>query len=317
MTEKHLCILTIAGSFAIGLTPAGHDFKHPEAPPPATMTGAEVVLPILHYGNRPQVEILINGKGPYRFLLDTGAHGSVVDKALAEELGLPTVGEAPLGSPGGKAPMKVPLVGIETASVGGVSLSMKEAAVMDLAAYLKDPEGPKGVLSARLFRGLLLSFDYPKDQIRIKPGHLAPADGAEIFGYDSDDQLPAVTLTVAGVEVQAHLDTGSPGGFTLPGSYADKLPLESEPKEVGRARLVDREVTILGATLNGSVSMGRHVFEHPEIRFADSFPVGNIGHGVLRDFVVTLDYENQRIQLQRTQETPAGGSEASPTPFGC
>ncbi len=305
MTARIVSMLAIAGAIALGLAPSGHNLRHADPPSPATITGEEVVLPMFHYGNRPLVDVLINGKGPYRFILDTGAQGSVLGKALADELLLPTIGEVPLGSPGGKEPLKAALVGIETASVSGVSLSLKDAAVMDLAGYLKDPEGPKGILSARLFRGLLLSFDFPQDQIRIKPGHLAPADGAEIFEYDTDDQLPAVTLAVAGVEVEAHLDTGSPGGFTLPGSYAEKLPLESKPVEVGRARLVDREMVILGATLNGNVSIGRHLFERPEIRFAESFPVGNIGHGILRDFVVTLDFESRRIRLERTAETPA------------
>jgi len=39
---------------------------------------------------------MINQKGPYRFILDTGSSGNVIDEDLAMELGLEVIGEDPL-----------------------------------------------------------------------------------------------------------------------------------------------------------------------------------------------------------------------------
>src|ERR1700748_2039576 len=45
-------------------------------------------IPMLNYGGRPLVEVMINGKGPYRFILDTGATVNVIDTSVATELSL-------------------------------------------------------------------------------------------------------------------------------------------------------------------------------------------------------------------------------------
>lgn len=281
-----------------------------EVPPPATMSGKEVVLPILLYGSRPQVDVRINGEGPYRFILDSGSHTTLIDEKLAGSLSLPVIGEAEIASPAGGTPRKASRVSIESASVGGVTLGLSRATTMDLAGYLRDDEGPKGILGGPLFRGLLLSFDYPNDVIRITRGQLGPADGREVFEYGADDALPTIPLELAGQTIEAHLDTGSPGGITLPGSWAERLPLESRPREIGRARLLDREMPILTATLDGNASIGGHVFARPELRFGEFFPVGNVGHGILQDFVVTLDFEHRRIRLGRPDAAPAAAGGA-------
>ena len=40
-------------------------------------------------GGRPVVDLKINGKGPYRFVLDTGATATVIGEELSRELSLP------------------------------------------------------------------------------------------------------------------------------------------------------------------------------------------------------------------------------------
>ena len=44
-------------------------------------------VPMLDFGGRPVVEVMINGKGPYRFILDTGATVNVIDSSIATEIG--------------------------------------------------------------------------------------------------------------------------------------------------------------------------------------------------------------------------------------
>lgn len=68
-----------------------------------------------------QAPVTIDNKGPYNFILDTGASISVVDTALADKLALPVVGEGqPVSGVGGKEtaiPIKV-----TTWKLGGLKL---------------------------------------------------------------------------------------------------------------------------------------------------------------------------------------------------
>ena len=70
--------------------------QHPPVatPPPDNISvpAAGESVPMLNFGGRPVVEVMINNKGPYRFIFDTGASVSVIDTSVAAELSL---GDAP------------------------------------------------------------------------------------------------------------------------------------------------------------------------------------------------------------------------------
>jgi hypothetical protein len=140
----------------------------------------------------------------------------------------------------------------------------------------------------------------------IRRGELPPADGQRILSYRADALLPEVTMTIAGKEVTLHLDSGAPGGITLPFEYAPQLPLVAEPVVVGRGRRVDQEVVILAGKLKGQVKLGSHVLDDPELRFQKVANArGQVGNGLLRQFTVTLDSKNRRMQFE-----PAGSEAA-------
>jgi len=273
----------------------------------------EVVLPLLDWGNRPIVELTINGTGPHRFILDTGAMTTVIDRGLVEEIGLPEVGTDELKSPAADKPMLVPRVSMKMATLGGIIIHDLGAAVLDLAGMFGSEDAPRGVLSARVFSGVLLAIDYPNDRIVVRAGELGPSDGARIFQYEESDGFPTLTLSVAGTEIKAHLDTGSPATFSLPGQYMKSLPLESEPIHRGIARMVDTEVKLYGAKLDGSILVGEYTFENPDITFGEGFPAGNVGYGFLSRFSVTLDMKNKRIRLDGEAVMAAAPTTGTPT----
>jgi hypothetical protein len=296
-----LLLLTLSCAPLLMLGPGGHgDPARLEEPSLSMEAGSrEAAFPMQFFGNRPVVEVSLDGQGPYLFILDTGAQGSVIDASLATELDLPVIGEQELISPAGGQPIKSSTVQIGTVGVGAITFHDVQAATMDLAAFLRDPNAPRGVLSASSFEGMLLAFEYPRKRITIRPGELAAADGREIFQYEAADVFPTIPISIAGVTIDTHLDTGSAHAFALPGKYKDLLPLASEPKEMGKARLVGREMPILGAPLDGTVEIGRYSFTNPELRFGEFFPVGNIGNEILREFTVTLDSSNRRVRLEQ------------------
>ena len=276
----------------------------PQVPEPASIQvpGDGVTVPMQDMGGRPIVDVKINGKGPYRFIFDTGAVTTVVSDELSRELSLsPPAGVHVASVGGGPAPQ---IVVIQNVRIGDAVLEGMIAAVMPLGALLKGENAPRGVLSAANFPGYLLTYDYPGKLISIKKGALESADSNSIFQYTEEQVLPTVPVRIAGHDTQVHLDTGSAFGMTLPVKFLTELPLATQPKEAGRVRTGGGEFPVSIARLNGTIELGKYKLNLDEVRFSDARPgpgpaVGNIGYDVLRHFVVTIDSKNRRIRLDQ------------------
>ena len=110
-------------------------------------------------GNMPFVQVLVNGKGPFTFGIDTGTGTEgLVSPALAQALGLPaTGGTVEAGDPSGRATRKLPLVRLAMLSVAGVDFRDVTATVYQAS----QAEGRcDGILGFTLFRDRLLTLDY-------------------------------------------------------------------------------------------------------------------------------------------------------------
>jgi hypothetical protein len=245
---------------------------------------ADVTVPMFDFGHRPVVEVRINGQGPFRMILDTGASGTVVDPAW--------VG----GATG--------LVELQEVQIGALSWKQMPVESQPLFAGPIAPDFPKGVLSAAAFPGYLVTLDYPNKTVSIRKGELPVADGRRVFQYGEAEVLPVAPVRVAGREFNLHVDSGSPGGVMLPLRFSKDLPLEAELRPVGKARTPAGEFDVFSAPVKGAVELGEYVLEVPGIRFSDLRPgpkpgPGNIGYEVLRTFKVTLDAANRRLLFER------------------
>ncbi|HKQ57493.1 MAG TPA: retropepsin-like aspartic protease, partial [Candidatus Eisenbacteria bacterium] len=259
--------------------------------------GAEVEM--TRSGHLPAVQVMINGQGPFRFAIDTGAGGAArLDSALAAKLGLETVGQVRSGDPSGRNTRMMNLVRLASVEIGGARFEGLNAAVRD---YNEGRMGEPidGILGFALFKECLFTLDYPRNRLRIERGTLPPANGKQVIAFSADRGIPAIRLQVDSLWVSADVDAGSPGGFTLPASYSARLPLAGAPRVVGHARTVSNEFEITAAELKGSVRLGGFDFPGATIGFQPVFPVGNVGSGVLKDFRVTFDQKNSRMRLVR------------------
>jgi hypothetical protein len=291
---------------AIALPASGQAQMHvgPRVPAPASIEVPKdgVTVPMQDVEGRPVIDLKINGMGPYRFVLDTGATTTVVSDELSRELSLtPPAGVQVASVDGGPAPT---IVVIHEVRIGNAALEGVIAAVMPLGSLLKGENAPRGVLSAATFPGYLLTYDYPGKHVSIKKGALESADSKSTFQYTEEQVLPTIPIRIAGHDTEVHLDTGSAFGVTLPVKFLTELPLASQPKESARVRTGGGEFSVSIARLNGTIEVGKYKLDPDEVRFSDARPgpgpaTGNIGYDVLRHFVVTFDSKNRRIQLDQ------------------
>jgi hypothetical protein len=263
--------------------------------PRVELQGDSLVVPMESWQGRPVVQVSIDGKGPFGFVLDTGAQGTVVSRALADSLRLPVVGEARVGSPMGGTPVPAKIVQIGRLTVGGRLHSKISCMAIDLP--FKDPAAPVGVLSPAQYEGLLVSMDFVSQRVSFRRGSLPAPDGGEVFEYQGLD-LPTVMADVAGRPLAMHLDTGSGGGFSIPAALRDSLPLAGPPVAGRTAKTVDREWQVQSVRLAGTVTVGRHRFANPDLELNPFLPVGNMGSAVLQGCEVTLDPGASRIRLR-------------------
>jgi protein tyrosine phosphatase (PTP) superfamily phosphohydrolase (DUF442 family) len=257
------------------------------------------------------VPVTLGGRGPFPFVLDSGAQGTVLAKALADSLRLPVVGEVSLGSPLGGEPLPARLVRVERLALGdGLEASLTcVSAEMPMAG----PERLWGILSPAAFPGLLVTWDFAANRIVFRRGALPEPDDRSVFSYGSDP-LPTVPVEIAGRHLRVHLDTGAAGGLILPAALRDSLPLAAPPVEGRTARTVDREVGMLEAKLSGTVSFAGREFRDPPLELNPAASVGTVGGRWLRDFEITLDPRQRLVRLLPPGVQPgADRAAAAPT----
>lgn len=256
-----------------------------------------VVVPMHLSDGRIRIDVMVGGKGPFPFLFDTGASGSVIDLALAKQQGLALGGEIMVGSPnGGGRPGR--MVKLDTLRVGGLTIHGMTSVAFDGLPFPPGPDAPRGIIGPYGMTGLLVTLDYPQERLVFRRGALPAPDAREIFGWDRSEPLPEIPATLAGKSIAVHLDSGAPGGLSMPMALGGKLPMTGPLVEMGRAKTVDRDVVTRGAKLDGDFVIGRWTLEKPTVRFSDVLhEVGNVGAGILRQFSITIDPANARLRL--------------------
>src|SRR5262245_39644502 len=74
---------------------------HPDQPaPPALTTESLEEIPFTLSAGKIFLDIMVNGKGPYPFAMDTGSPPTVIDIGLARDLGLNVVHAGRIGGAG-------------------------------------------------------------------------------------------------------------------------------------------------------------------------------------------------------------------------
>jgi hypothetical protein len=275
-------------SVAAILLLAGPKNRAAEASPAETARQASgVSVPMLDFGGRPGVAVRINGKGPFPFMLDTGAGRTIIGSSLAEELSLSSAGAGNT---------------IKQLEMGDVSLRDVSVIVGPLLTPPGKSDAPRGVLSASSFPGYLLTFDFARKQISIRRGALEQPNDKTIFAYEDNGETPSLPVRVGGHEYRVHLDTGAPFALALPTKYKDEVPLEG-PLAEGKARTPAGEFQTYKGTLKSEAEIGAYKIHGRAILFTDAVPFpnatprGQVGCSALAGLPVTLDSRNRRIDF--------------------
>jgi len=281
-TGYGLALLLWAGAFLPGGT------SRAQAPSDA------VIAPIELIHDKPYVEVMVNGRGPYRFLVDTGTGTqALISPELVHALGIPVVGHARLTDPSGQGEQRSDVVWVESLKIGGVEFEEVQAVEHGL---FREEQNCQGVLGFPLFEDYLLTLDYPGRKLVLTPGTLPEHMAGSRLPFRIQDGVPVAKLQMGGLSADAQIDSGG-NGLSLPDAIAGQMKFQTTPIEYGMAESLATRFSLRAARLQPDVHFGPYVFTKAFVEINSAFPLVNIGSTPLKNFVITFDQAEGVMQV--------------------
>ncbi|MDE2573051.1 MAG: aspartyl protease family protein [bacterium] len=270
------------------------------------MPAQSVVVPMRLRRSGYEVPVAI-GAHHYWFLLDSGSQGVVVDSRVARELNLRVEGS--MSALGAKAVGGLGLARIDALSVGGAVLRGPTVGVLDFSAATGGILDADGVLGFPFFDAAVLRFDPHALTLEIEPPNgSGTKPRGERLAIELDRRIPVVAAAIPGNPGAPFLiDTGSSAELLLYQDYVDRHPgLVPVGFESRTGTGIGGALSLRGTTLAqlslGSIALYNirtGIVVGAQGAFADRFDAGNIGLGILRNFVITFDEPGAAIYLER------------------
>ncbi|HEY5336768.1 MAG TPA: aspartyl protease family protein [Rhizomicrobium sp.] len=268
----------------------------------------ETTFPFKLLNNHIYANISVNGKGPYQFIFDTGGV-NVVTPPLAAELGLKSEGQMQ-GNGGGAGHMDVGLTKVSSLQLGDATVKDQVFAVLPLNSMSNvEGVGMPGMVGYETFRRFVTRVDYGNGTITlIRPDAFDPKNAGVAVPIRFDGNTIEAPATYNGVPGTFTIDTGARHGLML------NTPFVAAHAQFAKYQNASEAVTgwgIGGATrshviLGDGLVLGGQTIAKPVVLLstdtkgdnASNTISGNIGGGVLKRFIVTLDYGHTTMYLK-------------------
>lgn len=269
---------------------------------------------------RMTVPVMVNGQGPFQFVIDTGADRTVISEELADRLALAKSGTARLHAMGGSGTVRL-------VKIDSVQVSTNIAKHVKAAALPKRYVGADGLLGIDSLKGQRVVMDFKANTMRVEPAstpeEVLPEDANVIVvtARTKLGQLVMVDADANGQKVWVVVDTGAQN--TVANSRLKKLLVQRVPgtqiKPINMVDVLGRNLpadyTIVGKLRIGGIAMG-----NAAVAFADAHPFKLFGLtnkpsmllGVesLRSFPrVSVDFSTRKVKfLMPDENTVPGGA---------
>ncbi len=173
---------------------------------------ADALIPFELHGRRPHVNVRINGKGPFNFVLDTGASSCVLSNEAAAKLGIrPVAAGGQARAVGGSGTFPIVYGVLKSLELGPVRIETVPVYLRDIQSLNSQNARVDGFLGLSTLADFILTLDYPQQTLglRYAPRDTAPRSlpSAAPAG-DSTTRLP-FRMTESGlISIEAQLDDG-------------------------------------------------------------------------------------------------------------
>jgi predicted aspartyl protease len=319
-----LCAAAAAEEAPAAPVEAAAETAAPEAPavPSALPTPAQQLEEVIVQTTEPRyvaptrrdrigriwAPVLIDGKGPYRLVLDTGANRSAITTRAAQSLGgAPAVANTQVTGFTGSA--MVPTLHVSRLEVGELLIGPSDLPVLtDVFGGAQGVLGIEGLANKRIYA----DFGHDRLEITISHGERARRDFIVVPLTQTNSGLLVASVRVGSVRAKAIVDTGAQGTV---GNMALLDALMRHPPS--NATHED----IIGVTLDvqrgdnipaPDIDFGNMQVKGAHITFGDMYlfrhwkltdePTLTLGMDMLGSFdVLVIDYNRHELQIRSRQ----------------
>ena len=244
---------------------------------------APVHVPLIGDRRIPIVDVMINGRGPYRFLIDAGGNVVSLRQSVAAEAGVEVKQRL----------SKRSALFVRSLEMGGHTFR-------DVHAVGEPVLDVDGVIGFNVFRDGLLTLDYVHRRLTWEPGELPPPNGRDIIAYELRERTPHIKVDVGGTAIWMNVDTGAEAPLIFPASAMKTVRLASPPvpgRDIWNQAVGTEKTT--EAVLDATLTFGERSIEKPRVVFKHSLEDYLIGSGLFADSILTFDTMNRRVRITR------------------
>jgi len=266
--KRALAIACALWGWASPLSPAPAEPSYSTAVAPAVEraavdTGPEFATPTtFDRVGRIVVPVTVNGLGPFRFMVDTGANRSLLSTETADQLGLDHASAQHVVMNGVTGTASVPAIEIDEIRAGDLVLKGLQVPVVP-RRLIGDVDGILGIAELRDMR---LVVDFRRDRVLISARKLWGEGLLRIDARRVAGGLLAADAKVNRVRVIAVMDTG--GQVTL-GNRALQEALRSAVAEQAEV-IGTTEAVVMGDTARiPDLDFGRVTIRRVRVAFGD------------------------------------------------
>lgn len=257
-------------------------------------------------GDRMTVDVSVGGRGPYRFLVDTGSERTVISRQLAQRLQLESGKDAVLHS-------VVGVNDVSTVFIPRLQVSNSIISVVDAPALEASNIGADGMLGIDSLRSQRVLFDFKAKTMSITPSKkpLERLDGETIVvrARARHGRLIFSQAQIDGQKVTVIIDTGSQvtiGNFALQRSLMKRrswavpsaVTIESVTGEVLSARVSNVKQLELGGIRVDDLAVAfadAHIFKQLDLQHQ---PALLLGMNAMRAFDrISIDFESKKVRF--------------------
>ncbi|HEX4243807.1 MAG TPA: retropepsin-like aspartic protease [Steroidobacteraceae bacterium] len=291
------------------------------APSPATTAAIDELADLLVEAPEPRyvsptrhdqigriwAPVMINGHGPFRMVLDTGATHSAVTELVAVALGLPLDKSPPVIMRGVTGYATVPTIRVDSLTVGDLSVDSPTLPIVpDALGGAQGILGAEGLVNKRIF----IDFHHDKISITFSRNERSGRDFVDVPFHSVKDTLVVVQARIGDVYCKAIIDTGGQStiaNLALRDALADhnmriwgaQDEITGATKDVQKGELIATPPIRIGTVQiqdPGVTFADMYIFKQWHMTHDPAILIGMDALGVLDTLVI--DYKRHELQMR-------------------
>ena len=312
ITRRHAAVLLTAGAALASRGPRAS--ADPIAPPPAPSPDpGSSVVDTQDQADRMTVPVMLDGRGPYAFIVDSASDRTVVSDSVAQALGLPSAGAVMVDSATGQGPA-------DSVRVGRLQVGAREVRNVRAPVFRRGDVGGDGLLGIDALAGqdIVMDFRAKRMAILASPRREEPGD-IVVTAKSRYGQLVLVDASMDGVDLYVVIDTGAEVSIANSRlrALADRRPRAPGVQGVFGGQVVSVSGVAADAQFDTlpRVRVGGVILSNLQVAYADVYafqrfglqsrPAMLLGMDVLRHFDrVSVDFKARQVRFLLPSDNP-------------